>query len=113
MKYIWLGVPRVKSVASNGPTGKSRCLKMLNQIQNEVSKDIQSSSVEAADIQHASVIRVCDRETVGGHATNHQLSRNTHFLEEGEQNISENTSRVKHLHICSNLNMPEGQISLA
>lgn len=27
IKCIWLGVPRVKSVASNGPTGKSRCLK--------------------------------------------------------------------------------------
>lgn len=101
----------MKSAASNGPTGKSRCLN-LNQIQSEVSNDIQGSRIEAADIQHSSVIRVRDRKTMGGHSTNNQLSRNTHFLEEGEKKY-QNTSRVKHAHIGSNLNKPEFQISLA
>lgn len=86
----------------------------LNQIQSEVPDDIQSSCVKATDIQHPSVIRACHSETMGGHPTDHQLSRNTHLLQEGEQKkISENTNGVEHVNICSNLNIPEGQISLA
>lgn len=66
--------------------------KNLNQIQREVSDDIQSSRIEAADVQHASVIRARNCKIVGGHPTNNQLGRNTHFLQEGEQkNIRKHT----------------------
>lgn len=54
----------------------------LNQIQSEVSNNIQSSCIKAAYIQHASVIGICDRETIWSHSTNNQFSRNTHFLQE-------------------------------
>lgn len=35
------------------------------------------------------------------------------FYRKESKKISENTHRVKHVHICSNLNTPEGQMSLA
>ncbi len=60
---------------------------LLNDVEREVTDDINCVRVKAADVQHAAVFRVSDGQRVCNQSTHNQFGKYTAFLKKENTNI--------------------------